>query len=151
VNTTTVNFRLSCEILRNFVVQNTPLGEIPLFCRSDNRFYRTRTAFTRILLEKVTFFIFIRKIGRFKYKSGDLSRNREPPDQIGRVGTFGINFHVTHVHSSVVHHAGDLWQLARGYEICWHTGVISKSCVYLQHIFKNIEVYGLLQHIFKNM
>ena len=27
--------------------------------------------FTRILLEKVTFFLFIRKIGRFKYKSGD--------------------------------------------------------------------------------
>ena len=87
MNTTTVNFRLSCEILRNFVVQNTPLGEIPLFCRSDNRFYRTRTAFTRILLEKVTFFLFIRKIGRFKYKLGDLPRNREPPDQIGRVGT----------------------------------------------------------------
>jgi hypothetical protein len=67
-----------------------PLGEIPLFCRSDNRFYRMRTAFTRILLEKVTFFLFIRKIGRFKYKSGDLPRNREPPDQIGRVGTFGV-------------------------------------------------------------
>ena len=79
MNTTTVNFRLSCEILRNFVVQNTPLGEIPLFCRSDNRFYRTRTAFTRILLEKVTFFLFIRKIGRFKYKSGD----REICQEIG--------------------------------------------------------------------
>ena len=79
MNTTTVNFRLSCEILRNFVVQNTPLGKIPLFCRSDYRFYRTRTAFTRILSEKVTFFLFIRKIGRFKYKSGD----REICQEIG--------------------------------------------------------------------
>ena len=100
MNTTTVNFRLSCEILRNFVVQNTPLGEIPLFCRSDNRFYRTRTAFTRILLEKVTFFLFIRKIGRFKYKSGDREICQEIgslPIKSGGLEPLGYFYHIVKI------------------------------------------------------